>query len=136
MFRFFSDDSVKTSLSLLLVLACAAASAQAASYDCVAPVFPDHSTSNEGVRRIEKQVKQWRACKDSQRAEMDTLEAERLNAEVEASLGKWINATRAYSKGQLNGRGTLTQMERDKADYGMWMRGASPSSAAARTSKL
>lgn len=114
---------MKTSLPLLLVLAGAAVSAQAASYDCVAPVFPDHSTSNEGVRRIEKQVKQWRACKDSQRAEMDTLEAERLNAEVEASLGKWIAATRAYSKGQFKGGNTLTQMERDKTDYGMWLRG-------------
>jgi hypothetical protein len=127
---------VKTSLTLFLVLACASASAQAASYDCVAPVFPDHSTSNEGVRRIEKQVKQWRACKDSHRAEMDTLEADRLNAEVEANLGKWIAATRAYSKGQFNGRGTLTQMEHDKADYGMWMRGATPPPASARMDKM
>ena len=127
---------MNTSLAIFLVLACGAASAQAASFDCVAPVFPDHSTSREGVRRIEKQLRQWRACTVAHRGETDTLEVDRLNVEVETSLGKWMASTRAYSNGQFNGQNVLTQIERDKLEYGMWIRGTSPAPSVARTGKL
>ncbi|MES3020350.1 MAG: hypothetical protein V4857_02075 [Pseudomonadota bacterium] len=31
-------------------------------FKCVAPVFPANSASNEGVRRVDKAVRQWRDC--------------------------------------------------------------------------
>jgi uncharacterized protein len=116
---------VKIFFSVFLLLM-ATASAQAASFDCVAPVFPDHSTSNEGVRRIEKQVRQWRACNAAHRAESMSAEVSRLNTEVEVNLARWIAATRANSHGQFNGQSALTQMESEKVEYGMWTRGSSP----------
>jgi hypothetical protein len=133
-FRHFPVRHVKISLPFFLLLACLAASAQAASFDCVAPVFPDHSTSNEGVRRIEKQVRQWRACNVAHRSE--SVDVDRLNAEVDASLAKWIAATRAYANGQLKDQRTLTQMEREKVDYGMWIRGTSLPPAATSAGKF
>lgn len=136
MHRYFSDHTVKSSLAIFLVLACGATSVQAASFDCVAPVFPDHSTSREGVRRIEKQLKQWRACTVAHRSQGDTLEVDRLNVEVETNLGKWMASTRAYSNGQFNGQNALSQIERDKLEYGMWIRGTSPARSAARTGEL
>jgi hypothetical protein len=109
---------------MFMLLALGAASAQAASFDCVAPVFPAHSSSNEGVRRVEKQLRQWRACYAAHNTRVASVEVDKLNAEVDANLAKWIAATRFYSKGQSGGHERLTQMEREKAEYGMWMRGS------------
>lgn len=124
-----SGAIVKPSLSICLLLLACANTAQAASFDCVAPVFPAHSTSKEGVRRIEKQVRQWRACNATHRSGMVAVQVDRLNTEVEAGMVKWIAATRAYANGQFNGRHMLTQMEHEKAEYGMWMRGTAPANA-------
>lgn len=117
---------MRPSLTLCLALLAGAAPAQAASFDCVAPVFPAHSTSKEGVRRIEKQVRQWRACNAAHRSGVEAVQVDRLNTEVDAGLAKWIAATRAYAHGQFNGQHMLTQMEHEKAEYGMWMRGTTP----------
>ena len=127
---------MKTSITVFLMLACGAASAQAASFDCVAPVFPAQSTSQESVRRVEKLVRQWRACKAARRAEMDSAEVERLSIDVDARLTKWIAATRAYSNGRAGGQRILTQIEQEKVEYGMWLRGSAPPHAPADGGKL
>jgi hypothetical protein len=114
---------VKCPLSLLLLCAIAV-QAQAASFDCVAPVFPPVSTSSEGVRRVEKQVRQWRACTEAHRAQMGLMEVERLRAEVDLGLAKWIASTRAYSNGQFKGQQRLTEIERGQSGYGAWLRGS------------
>lgn len=125
---------MKSSLFIFLILVFGAGSAQAASFDCVAPVFPDHSTSKEGVRRVEKQVREWRACSAAQRASAKSVQVDRLNTEVDANLSKWITATRAYSHG--SSRNALTQMERERVEYGTWMRGSSQSTAATSSGKM
>lgn len=122
---------MKTSLSIFLVCAVGVASAQAASFDCVAPVFPGHSTSEEGVRRIEKQVRQWRACNASHRSNRESADVDKLRIEVDASLAKWIAATRASSNGQFSGQHLLTRMESEKVEHGKWMRGSSQAPATA-----
>jgi hypothetical protein len=127
-FRYFPDHFVKTPLPLLLVLVFGASAAQAASFDCVAPVFPDHSTTKEGVRRIEKQVRQWRACNAAHRSTVESAQVDKLNTEVDAGLAKWIAATRARASGGNNAM--LTEIEREKVDYGTWMRGSSQSGGA------
>ncbi len=118
------------------MLAFGAGSAQAVSFDCVAPEFPAQSTSEEGVRRVEKQVRQWRACKAAHRTEMGSADVERINTEVDAGLAKWIASTRASSNGQASGQRVLTQMEQEKVEYGMWLRGATPASAQPGAGKL
>lgn len=115
---------MKTALTIFFVLACAATSVRAASFDCVAPVFPDHSTTSDGVRRVEKDVRQWRACNAAHRGQVDTLEVDRIKADVELSLHKWIVSTRLYASHQFQVLHALNQLERDKGDYGMWLRGA------------
>ena len=124
---------MKNPLCFLLVLA-VAGHAQAASFDCVAPVFPDHSTSREAVRRIEQQVRQWRACTAAHRATAASVQVDKLNTEVDAGLAKWIAATRAYAHG--SGRHMLTEIEREKVDYGTWMRGSSQPRGASGAGKL
>lgn len=124
---------MKTPLSIFLALAFGAGSAQAASFDCVAPVFPDHSTSKESVRRIEKQVREWRTCNAAYRSTVQSVQVDRLNTEVDANLAKWIAATRAYSGGSSH---MLTEMEREKVDYGSWTRGSSQASGNTRSGKL
>lgn len=86
-----------------LTLACGPVLAQAASFDCVSPVFPEQSTSNKNVRRVEKQVKAWRTCYASYRARHDSADAARLNAEVDADFEKWMAATRAHSRAAAKG---------------------------------
>lgn len=125
---------MKTPLSIFLVFVVGAGTAQAASFDCVAPVFPEHSTSKEGVRRIERQVREWRACNAAHRASGESVQVDRLNSEVDANLAKWITATRAYSNG--NSHNMLTEMEREKVDYGTWMRGSSQAAGSSRGGKL
>ena len=124
------------SITVFLMLACGAGLAQAASFDCVAPEFPAQSTSQESVRRVEKLVRQWRACKAAHRAEMDSAEVERLTTEVDARLTKWIASTRAYSNGQAGGQRILTQIEQEKVEYGMWLRGATSPHGSADGGKL
>ena len=127
---------MKISLTMFLMLAFNAASAQAASFDCVAPDFPAQSTSSEGVRRVEKQVRQWRACKASHRLEMSSAEVERLSTEVDTRLAKWIASTRAYSNGHSGGQRVLTEMEQEKVEYGAWLRGAAHAPGPAGAGKL
>lgn len=117
------------------MLAGGAASAQAASFDCVAPEFPAQSTSRQGVLRIEKQVRQWRACKAAHRMEMDSAEVERLSTDVDAKLAKWIASTRANANGPT-GQRVLTQIEQEKVEYGMWLRGSTPAHGQADAGKL
>lgn len=131
---FFPEHFVKTRFSLLLVLVVGAGSAQAASFDCVAPIFPDHSTTREGVRRVEKQVRQWRACNAAHRSAAESVQVDRLNTEVDANLAKWIAATRAHASG--SSQPMLTEIEREKVDYGSWMRGASHSAGSGGAGKL
>ncbi|MES2320072.1 MAG: hypothetical protein V4631_21555 [Pseudomonadota bacterium] len=102
---------MKITLSILFVLACCATSVQAATFDCVAPVFPGNSTSNEGVRRVEKQVKKWRACYDAYRVTPGATDVSKLDAEVNANLAKWTAATRAYSNGQGNSQNIANRAE-------------------------
>jgi hypothetical protein len=125
---------VKTLLSIFLLFVVGAGTAQAASFDCVAPVFPEYSTSKEGVRRIERQVREWRACNAAHRAGGESVQVDRLNSEVDANLAKWITATRAYSNG--NSHNMLTEMEREKVDYGTWMRGSSQGAGSSKSGKL
>lgn len=124
---------MKTPLSILLLLVAGAGTAQAAGFDCVAPVFPEHSTSQEGVRRVERQVRAWRACTSAYRASAESVQVDRLNGEVDASLAKWIAATRSYSNG--HSQNMLTEMERQKVEYGTWLRG-SGQAAGTRSGKL
>lgn len=118
-------------MTMLLVLAFGAAPARSASFDCVAPEFPAQSTSAEGVRRVEKQVRQWRACKAAHRAEMGSAEVERLNAEVDVKLAKWIASTRAHASGQGGGQRVLIEMEQEKVEYGRWLHGTAQAQAPA-----
>ncbi len=131
---YFPDHVVKIALSIFLLFIVGAGSAQAASFDCVAPVFPEHSTSSEGVRRIERQVREWRACTAEHRASAESVQVDRLNNEVEANLAKWIAATRSYSNGHSHNM--LTEMERQKIEYGTWLRGSSQASGSTRSGKL
>lgn len=102
----------------------ALASTQEPVYDCVAPQFPAYSTSNEGVRRVEKLVREWRACNVERAALIDAARLVRLNEDVDLKLEKWIIATRGYASGQLDHQTTLTRIERDKLDYALWLQNA------------
>lgn len=101
-----------------LVLAAASAPALASGFDCVAPEFPEKSTSNESVRRVQKQIDSWRVCYAGQDATGHaTQDAQKLNAEVDAGIQKWIDATRAAaSRGTVSPR-TLATIERERTDY-------------------
>ena len=107
---------MKFILPVFFVLACGSASVQAATFDCVAPVFPDHSNSNEGVRRIDKQVKKWRLCYQAYSAQADAPDMSALNAEVDANLARWTASTQGYSNGQGASQDNLTRTERDKIE--------------------
>lgn len=101
-----------------VVLAAATAPALAASFDCVQPDFPQKSTSNESVRRVHKQINSWRACYAEQGAVgQATQDAQKLNAEVDAGIQKWIDATRAATRRNSVSAGTLATIERERADY-------------------
>jgi hypothetical protein len=105
---------MKFILSAFLAIACGAASAQVAPFDCVAPVFPDHANSNEGVRRIDKQVKKWRACYQAYSAQPDAPDMSRLDAEVDANYSKWARSTQGYSNGQATSQDAMSRTERDR----------------------
>ena len=84
-------------LLMAFLVASAAVSARAASFDCIAPAFPTFSSTSEGARRVEKQVLLWRKCHADYRAEQNWAEVARMNTEVETRFEKWAAATRDYS---------------------------------------
>lgn len=100
------------------VLAAATAPALASGFDCVAPEFPQKSTSNEGVRKVQKKINSWRACYAEQDAVGHaTQDAQKLNAEVDAGIQKWLDATRAANGRNAVSAGTLLTIERERTDY-------------------
>jgi hypothetical protein len=123
---------MKLILSAFLALACGAASAQVAPFNCVAPVFPDHSNSNEGVRRVDKQVKKWRACYQAYRAQPDAPDMSTLDAEVDANHARWVRATQGYSNGQGTTQDAMSRPDRDRVTT---VRGESMDRARAETRK-
>lgn len=100
-------------LGLLMTGACA----HAAVTECAAPVFPAQSASTEGVRRVEKQVSQWRECQAARAAAQDPAESARQINEVDSAMQKWANATRLYSNGQVSGRQAQASIERDQREH-------------------
>lgn len=111
-------------LAALFASAGAFASAEEPVYDCVAPEFPGYSTSNEGVRRVEKLVREWRACNVERAALIDAAKLVKLNEDVDLKLEKWLLATRGYVSGQVEHQTMLTRIERDKLDYALWLQNA------------
>lgn len=100
-----------------LMLASAAAPAQATSFDCVAPDLPDRSITNQGVQRVQKKIKTWRDCYASQEAAGHvTADAQKLNAEVDAGIQKWIDATRAVSRNPASAA-VIAHIEHERARY-------------------
>ncbi|ATQ75445.1 MULTISPECIES: hypothetical protein [Massilia] len=81
-----------------LALACGAASAQAASFDCVSPEFPDKSVSSQAARRVDDQVRAWEKCYAEFRAGHWSIDAARQNDEVAAGLERWMTLTRTQSR--------------------------------------
>ena len=101
-----------------VLLAAATGPALASSFDCVPPEFPQKSTSNESLRRVQKQINSWRACYAEQGAVGHTPhDAQKLNAEVDAGIQKWIDATRAATGRNSVSAGTLAAIERERTDY-------------------
>jgi hypothetical protein len=80
---------------------------------CEQPAIPAMSSSTVGVKRVAKQIAQWRACsadllaRDSSAATQASVDA------VEARVSAWLNATARYNNGQAQGRLAQTQVERD-----------------------
>ena len=110
---------MKAFLTLVtVVLAAATAPVLASGFDCVAPEFPHKSTSNESVRRVQKQINSWRTCYAEQGAVGHTpQDAQKLNAEVDAGIQKWLEATRAATGRNSVSAGTLAMIERERTDY-------------------
>lgn len=105
----------KAALSMMVLIGSFAASAQAA--ECAQPVFPSQSNSSEGVRRVEKQVLEFRKCQAEIAGQQDAALSARQNAQMEAGLAKWSVATRMYSNGQLAGSAVQTSAERDQSAH-------------------
>ncbi|MDM5180698.1 hypothetical protein F2P44_06135 [Massilia sp. CCM 8695] len=97
-----------------LALACGAASAQAASFDCVAPEFPDKSVSSQAARRVDDQVRAWEKCYAQFRAGHWSIDAARQNDEVAAGLERWMTLTR--SQGRRSSADGPARIARDKRD--------------------
>lgn len=109
---------MKASLALVpFVLALAAAPAMASSFDCVAPELPDRSVTREGVHRVQKQIRTWRACYADQEASGNaTTDAQKLNAEVDADIQKWMDGTRLASRNPASSA-VLAQIEQERMRY-------------------
>ena len=96
-----------------LLLAAGMAPALASGFDCVQPSLPERSTTNESVRRVQKQIRAWYACySDFAATGQATRDAERVGAEVDADIGRWLENTRAYSK---QNRSHLAHFERERS---------------------
>jgi hypothetical protein len=113
-----------SALTLVFLFASAGACAETPVYDCVAPVVPTYSTTNEDVCRVEKQVRAWRACNVEKVSLIEPARLRKLNADVDMQLDKWILATRAYSTGVADADKSLTRIVRDKHDYTLWLENA------------
>jgi hypothetical protein len=101
-----------------LALASCAGRALASGFDCVQPEFPQRSTSSENVRQVQKQIRSWRTCYAGYGAIRHTSQdAQKLNAEVDASLQKWLDATRALTARNALAAGALADVERERTDY-------------------
>lgn len=91
------------------------ASAEASGFDCEAPKLPERSTSNEGVRRVQKQVRIWHRCYKAQAASGQvTADAERMRAEVDSDIVRWLENTRATSRSHA---GPLGSIERERRTF-------------------
>jgi hypothetical protein len=101
---------VFASLSLMSMCAFASEPAAATAGQCAAPVIPPVSTSQVGVQRVEKILKQWDDCVLAQSSD----ENKRLDAEVKAKSRAWMAATIQYSNGQAAGTSILSRVEVDK----------------------
>jgi hypothetical protein len=110
---------MKVSLALVAVaLASITAPALASGFDCVPPEFPLRSTSNENARQVQKQVRSWRTCYVGFGAiRYATQDAQKLNAEVDAGLQKWLDATRAAAGRHAVAPGVLADIERERTAY-------------------
>ena len=109
---------MKASLNLaVFTLACASAPALASSFDCVAPDIPSRSVTREGVHRVQKQIKHWRACYAVQDASGQVgADAQKLDAQVDADIQKWMDATRSASSNPANAA-VLAHIERERIRY-------------------
>lgn len=110
---------MKITLALVAVmLIICGTPAIASGFDCVAPEFPQRSSSNESVRRIQKQVQLWRACYTGYEvAGNANADAQKLNAEVETEVEKWIAATRQASSRNPANAAMLSDIERERTNY-------------------
>ena len=111
---------MKASLHLAaFTLACATAPAPAlaSSFDCVAPEIPSRSLTREGAHRVQKQIKTWRACYAEREASGHAnSDAQRLDAQVDADIQKWMDATRAASSSPASAA-VLARIERERIRY-------------------
>lgn len=103
----------KSVLAIALLLSLGAAG-HAAAAECAAPVFPAQSVSDEGARRVHKQVVQFRKCQAQLPG--DAASARRA-ADVEAGFAKWAANTRMYARGQLAGSVAQSSIERDQREH-------------------
>jgi hypothetical protein len=104
-----------TAILLSLLLACGFAAAKAT--DCTAPVFPEVSTSDTGVRRVAKEVKAWRSCQLKSVTPENKAELEKQDMEVNAGLEKWMSATVAQSNSQMISKRVISRLEADRRKY-------------------
>jgi hypothetical protein len=80
---------------------------------CVQPSIPAMSSSTVGVKRVARQIAQWRECTGELMARDRSEETQAAIAAVEARVAAWMNATARYNNGQAQGRVAQTQLERD-----------------------
>lgn len=103
----------KSMLALALLLSTGAA-AHAGAAECALPLLPAQSVSDEGVRRVEKQVLEFRKCQAQQPGDAASA---RAAAGVESAYAKWAANTRMVARGQLAGSMTQSSMERDQREH-------------------
>nr|WP_315258066.1 hypothetical protein [uncultured Duganella sp.] len=80
---------------------------------CEQPAIPAMSSSTVGVKRVVRQIAQWRACSADLLARDSSAETQATVDAVEARVATWLNATARYNNGQAQGRLAQTQVERD-----------------------
>ena len=108
---------------LALAAACGAATVHGAEIDpsqksqCEQPDFPSRSTSMESVRRVEKALREWRACFRAAATQAQSVDEMLAYAhdyqQLKARHDTWVKATVSYSNGQAYGRLAATRVERD-----------------------
>lgn len=86
----------KRSLMTAVLLICTAP-VRAISFDCIPPVFPARQVSQDDLRRIDQQVREWNACYAAFSATHRSIDATRQDHEVANELAKWSAALRAAS---------------------------------------